>query len=155
MSQQKVTIIKSYLYERESVELVALFTWIVFKKILYNQFLKPILQIVLFLSTMGSMFDSTIYSLKYHAFFFLHPLKISMIIPHLAKASCIKQSPLMTFILLLPTQQCIWQFITSSIIPKIKSTLTRGINRSSLSQYLMVFQAFSWARCQQQTKTCE
>lgn len=63
MSQQKVTIIKSYLYEREreSVELVALFTWIVFKKILYNQFLKPILQIVLFLSIMGSMFDSTIF----------------------------------------------------------------------------------------------
>lgn len=47
--------------ERESVELVALFTWIVFKKILYNQFLKPILQIVLFLSTLGSMFDSTIF----------------------------------------------------------------------------------------------
>lgn len=63
MSQQKVTIIKSYLYERERecVELVALFTWIVFKKILYNQFLKPILQIVLFLSIMGSMFDSTIF----------------------------------------------------------------------------------------------
>lgn len=48
--------------ERESVELVALFTWIVFKKNLYNQFLKPILQIVLFLFLyMGSMFDSTIF----------------------------------------------------------------------------------------------
>lgn len=63
--------------ERESVELVALFTWIVFKKILYNQFLKPILQIVLFLSTMGSMFDSTIFETQsilwniMHSFFFI------------------------------------------------------------------------------------